>query len=412
MANETVLANLINPQVMADMISARLENSIRFAPLATIGRRLVATPGNTITMPKYKYIGDAVDTAENAEVDYSKLETTSTEVTVKKVTKGVKITDEAKLSAYGDPYGEAVNQLLQAISQKIDNDCIDSLSDVVLYASTESTTKVTAADIIRAKAKFGEKVAEPAVLLVSTDRYIDIILDSAFDKTALGAQMIMAGVVGQIGGCQVVVSNKLSANEMYIIKAGAFGIELKRSILVETERDIDYKLDKVNADEHYVAYLKDDTKAIKLSLSTGSAFTFTSNKIGTVMADANQTVSQANQDAVTVSYNGTNIEVKGNLASLNSFASTVPAQGTGKWVGLLIGTGMTTLVGVTYTKPDVAPYSFVTADETEAASVGGGAGEFTYWFKAEDVVKKSSTFTLSKSGVDTITVNVKFKNIA
>jgi len=198
---------------------------------------------------------------------------------------------------------------------------------------------------------------------------------------------------------------------MYIIKPGAFGIELKRSVNVETARDIDYKLDKVNADEHYVAYLKDDTKAIKLSLSTGSAFTFTARKIGTVAADANVVPSQANQDAITVSYSGTNVEVKGNLASLNSFASTVPSQGTGKWVGLLIGTGLASLVGTVYT-PGATAYPFVTADETEAASVGGETGQFTLWLKAEDIVKKSKTFTLSKSGVNTITVNVKFKNIA
>ena len=49
----TKLTNMINPQVMADMISATLLTKIKFAPLAKIDDTLVGTPGNTITVPKF-----------------------------------------------------------------------------------------------------------------------------------------------------------------------------------------------------------------------------------------------------------------------------------------------------------------------------------------------------------------------
>ena len=52
-ANATKIADLINPQVLADMISAELPNAIVFAPLATVGRTLVGRAGNTLTMPKF-----------------------------------------------------------------------------------------------------------------------------------------------------------------------------------------------------------------------------------------------------------------------------------------------------------------------------------------------------------------------
>ena len=52
MANETtMLNNLINPQVMADMISAKLETKLLFKPLAKVDDTLVGVPGNTITFP-------------------------------------------------------------------------------------------------------------------------------------------------------------------------------------------------------------------------------------------------------------------------------------------------------------------------------------------------------------------------
>ena len=60
----TKIADLINPEVMADMISAKVEQKIVVAPFAKVDTSLVGVPGNTITVPKYGYIGDAEDIAE------------------------------------------------------------------------------------------------------------------------------------------------------------------------------------------------------------------------------------------------------------------------------------------------------------------------------------------------------------
>lgn len=50
---QTKLTNLINPEVMANMISASLPKAIKIAPLAKIDTTLVARAGNTITIPKF-----------------------------------------------------------------------------------------------------------------------------------------------------------------------------------------------------------------------------------------------------------------------------------------------------------------------------------------------------------------------
>ena len=42
---ETLLTNMIDPEVMASMISATLPNKIKFAPLATEDTTLVGSPG-------------------------------------------------------------------------------------------------------------------------------------------------------------------------------------------------------------------------------------------------------------------------------------------------------------------------------------------------------------------------------
>lgn len=109
----------------------------------------------------------------------------------------------------------------------------------------------------------------------------------------------------------------------------------------------------------------------------------TVSKLATAPNDANKTESQANQDAVTVSQDGNTITITGSLDALNSFASTNPAQGSGKWIGLDLNTGLDTIVGATWGDS----YELTQADVDEAASVGLGAGHIIFWTKAEDLPK-------------------------
>ena len=259
-ANATKIADLINPQVLADMISAELPNAIVFAPLADVGRTLVGRAGNTLTMPRYAYIGDAVDVAEGEDIPIAKLTTSEVEVTIKKVGKGVELTDEAILNGYGDNVGEAKNQIKMAIANKVDNDLVDALRDATL---THSAT-MTVAGMIAARAKFGEKVNQPAVLVINSGNYVKIAQDIlSIENTD---KVLMEGVVGKVGTLQVAISDKLSASEGFIVAKGALGLELKRDVMVETDRDIIAKTNVITGDEHYVAYLKDESKAIKLTI--------------------------------------------------------------------------------------------------------------------------------------------------
>lgn len=49
----TKLENLINPQVMADMLTAQIPKKIKVTPFAKIDTTLQGRPGDTITVPKY-----------------------------------------------------------------------------------------------------------------------------------------------------------------------------------------------------------------------------------------------------------------------------------------------------------------------------------------------------------------------
>ena len=66
----TKLSDMIDPEVMADMVSARIPKKLRVAPFAKIDDTLAGVPGDTITVPAYTYIGDAADVAEGGRGSY------------------------------------------------------------------------------------------------------------------------------------------------------------------------------------------------------------------------------------------------------------------------------------------------------------------------------------------------------
>lgn len=270
MTNATELANLFNPQVVGDMIDKKLTDYVKFAPLATINTNLVGRPGDTLTLPFYSYIGNAVAVPEGTDIPIGQLVESTTTVAVTKVGKGVQITDEALLSGYGDPAGEAVKQLTLSIASKIDNDMLTTLEGIgsgMTYAATG--TSLVADDVADALILFGEDIEDGLgkVILVSPDQY------GAFRKaddwvpaSELSAAMIIDGTAGMIHGCQVVVSNKLAGKkEAFIVKPNALNIIMKRNAMVETDRDIINKSFIMTADQHCACYLYDSSKAIKIT---------------------------------------------------------------------------------------------------------------------------------------------------
>jgi len=266
--NATTLTNLFNPQVIGDMINRKLVDAIKFSPLCRIDNTLVGRPGSTITLPFFTYIGDAEKVLEGNDIPISRLTESTVGVTIYKVGKGVQITDEAVLSGYGDPLGEAVKQIQIAIASKIDNDILTILSGIDTNMTHPCTGSViTADDIADALVKFGEDIEGEKVLLCSPETYAGLRkADEWCPASEIAAQLIIRGAVGMIHGCQVVISNKLSTLETaYIVKPGALALYMKRDILVETDRDIINKSTVITADKHFVGYLYDASKAIKLT---------------------------------------------------------------------------------------------------------------------------------------------------
>ncbi len=265
---QTKLANLINPEVIGASLGVKLVDMIKFAPIAQMGFELQGNAGNTLSIPVYAYIGDAVDVAEGVAIDTALLSATTSDVTVKKAGKAVEITDEALLSAYGQPQDEAERQLGISLATKIDNDVITALGSIAAGMTHGDGTAPLDKDLIAdALVKFGEDINETTYLFISPAQYGGIRKDSDF-VAINGGQAVLSGQVGQLMGAEIVVSNKVVSNAgittNFLVRQGAVGIEMKRDVMVETDRDILKKTNVLSADVHFVAYLRDASKAVKV----------------------------------------------------------------------------------------------------------------------------------------------------
>nr|DAO27368.1 MAG TPA: major capsid protein [Caudoviricetes sp.] len=289
----TKLANLVNPEVMAPMIAATLPKKIKFTPFAKVDTTLVGQPGDSVTVPKFEYIGDAEDLQEGIAMGTTVLTATSTKVTIKAAGKAVELLDTALLSGYGDPVGEAVDQLAMSVAAKVDNDCYEALCGATVKYNG-SAAAISYNGVVDAVDLFDDENDDglDKVIFVHPKQVTQLRKDPNFldiNKYPIASGVIMSGMIGAIAGCKVVKSKKVKLdtagtsylNPIVVVAtddpkedpqadkgsntAPALTIYMKRDANLEDDRDILKKSTVVSIDKHYTAVLSNDSKVVLAS---------------------------------------------------------------------------------------------------------------------------------------------------
>lgn len=319
-ANATKLADLVNPQVVADYIDAKLINSIRFAPLAHIDNTLVGRPGDEVTLPQYTYVGAAQAVAEGTDIPIAKLSQSVRKVKISKVGRAIEFTDEALLSGYNNDIAtEAAKQVLVAINDKVETDLIAKMGTDATLTHTIASGTNASDGIADALTQFGEDLEGQKVLVIPPAFYAQLRKSNLWiPNTEVGANALIRGTIGMIHGCQVVTSNRLAgavnatyaktsdqsvtsgktyyvpgvdnrwtvvenpvaadlgdyyekttgtANLAYIVKPDALAIFMKRDTLVEFDRDIISETNYIKASKLFAPYVYDQSKLIKVTIA-------------------------------------------------------------------------------------------------------------------------------------------------
>jgi N4-gp56 family major capsid protein len=211
------MSQMINPEVMGDMINAKIEALAKLTPYAKVDTTLVGVPGDTKTIPSWNYIGDAEDVAEGAEVGTTQMTASSATFTIKKAMKSVGITQEAINSGLGNPVGQAEHQLAKSIVGKVDNDVLDAALTATVTVGTGEAA-IGYAGIVDAVTKFeDEEDGIEKVMFISPLQEATLLKDEQFlsaDKFTAG--VAVNGAIGKIAGCWIKKSKKIKA------KSGVF----------------------------------------------------------------------------------------------------------------------------------------------------------------------------------------------
>lgn len=279
LTNVTTLVNgdVFDPQVVSDMIKAKVSAKAAMTGYIKVDNTLSGAPGSTVTVPKWGYIGVAEDYTEGQPIDMTKMAFTTSQYGIKKIGKGVMLTDEAQLSGYGNPMGTATSQIAMSISEKLDNDRLD-----VLYESKNvfdaSTAVIKYSAIVDGTDMFNEEEDSRKVILIHSKQKTQLRKDADFlsaDKFESG--VMVSGAIGRIAGCDVVISNKVKCEDgVYynpIIKLNntaeteddmpAVTYFLKRDNLVEHKREVGVG-DQIVCTAHGMPALTNEAKVVIL----------------------------------------------------------------------------------------------------------------------------------------------------
>ena len=265
----TYLSSLFNPQVVADLIDTKLTDNMVFAPLAMIDYTLQGRAGNTVTLPYYAYIGAASQVSEGYDIGIRKLTQNTSSVSIVKYGVATQLTDEAVLSGYGDPIGEAATQIATSLDDAMDNALLAALAANSASAqnySTSASTGLEPEDIPLALAKYGEDNDGQKALVVTPDFYAKLVGKNWIPASEIAAGIRIRGAVGMAYGCQVIITNRLvSSGNLYIVKPNTLAVFIKRGTFIETDRDILNESTVIKGSILAAPYLLNPKGMIKLS---------------------------------------------------------------------------------------------------------------------------------------------------
>ena len=156
-----------------------------------------------------------------------------------------------------------------------------------------------------------------------------------------------------------------------------------------------------------VAGLKDNFNELLLKLKdAGYMETDTWNVSVAKIATPSGEELITNQSKVTdISIKDDVITVSVNVDELVAFPSSNLEQGTHKWIGMNITTGLPDITAVKYNG-----YQLTSDDVTESASVGGSAGDIVMWLKCDEIIDTPKIFSLWASGYGETTYMVIIEN--
>lgn len=219
-------ANVTIPEVLEDLMQYEYENNLVLGKLAYHNNTLLGNPGDTITIPYVSPLTDAETVAEGDALTPEANQDQKITIEVSKAGKAVEITQESINSCAYDVKSERRTQIAKAIARKVDADLATEIAKTSLL---HNAAKFDYAEIVKAKGLMGEEgFNSNAVLLVSSAMYVELAQTPEFVAGATEIHGFGINAAAMLVDMPVIVSDRVAADEAYVIVPGSFVLANKQ----------------------------------------------------------------------------------------------------------------------------------------------------------------------------------------
>lgn len=270
MAN-TINQNVIVPEVYAQLVREKIAGKCKVAQFMVTLGDLHGKVGETLTMPKWGYIGDAVDWDINTPMDKTQMKQTSTTATIKAVqAPAVEVSDYDNEVELGNAIEEASNQQALGVARKYDTDAIACALESPLKYQLATKNEITQTELIAMLGLYGDdrdSADFDAIVIHSSFApsfyTMDMFVKRDLTMTADGNGIAVNGCIGTFLNIPVVLSDRCydATNQegfVLMMKKGAISIIPKEEPFAETARDASIRKTTIYLSQFYAMALTDD----------------------------------------------------------------------------------------------------------------------------------------------------------
>lgn len=274
---QTVISDIINPEVLADQVSAKFPDYLVFGqfPGIDVDDTLMKPGGTKVKMPFFKRIGSFGSMTEGTPLVPGKIDTGSEEAIVVRAGLAIQILDTAELVSLPSPMNEAVAQISRRAAEYLDSTLVTAAEKTPNYLDYSQTGAGTMDDvaILGGLAKLGDnyqRILANGALIMHSKPYMDL---QALGKVQNAYQgnfdNLKTGVVGMFLGLPIYLSDRVTTATVssatvynsYIVGPGALQLMYQRNLLIEFDRDVLLQANVAVATIHHATHLNgwDDT---------------------------------------------------------------------------------------------------------------------------------------------------------
>ena len=274
MAN-TINTNVIVPEVYAELVREKVAGKVMVAQACKVLGDLKGKVGETLTMPKWAYIGDAKDIVLGTPMEATNMKQTSTTATIKMIAApAISVNDYDDVVELGSALDEASKQQGTSIARKLDIDAINEGKKTVLQKQLATKNTVIFDEMNAILGLYGDDAnASDFEFIAIHSAFIpsflkmDGFVSAEVTFTAQGNGIQLNNLLGYFRGIPVVVSDRLYDNTntegfILVIKKDSIGLIPKESPFTEVARDASTRTNTIFTSQYYAMALIDDAGVV------------------------------------------------------------------------------------------------------------------------------------------------------